>query len=261
MPNHYHLIVRSVHGDLSAAMKFITSQFARRLNHRHRWDGPVFRGRFRSQLVENPRHLRYLLPYLHLNPVRAKLVTRPEAECWTSHRAYLELERRPDWLTTRYFLDLLGGKDGLKEVVTGLHKGRIPWPPGFNLASGAWVDHPGDEEAARTEAPSAPARRPAKLKEPERLSTADVIGRVLSITGSSRDALLEGKRGPRANEARRFAVWALVHRNAARHAEAARALKMTVGAVGKASSRVRRTPADSTLGAWMKRWDESAPRR
>lgn len=48
MPNHYHLLVRSVKGNLSRCMQKLGSSFTQRLNERHKWDGPIFRGRFKN---------------------------------------------------------------------------------------------------------------------------------------------------------------------------------------------------------------------
>ena len=44
MPNHYHLMLESVRGDLPRAMRHLGGEFTRCLNRRHRWDGPLFRG-------------------------------------------------------------------------------------------------------------------------------------------------------------------------------------------------------------------------
>ena len=74
MPNHYHLLVRSCLGNLSESMQHLIGKFTQLLNYRHKWDGPVFRGRFTSQLVDDEEYLRYLVAYLHLNPVKAHLV-------------------------------------------------------------------------------------------------------------------------------------------------------------------------------------------
>ncbi len=48
MPNHYHLLVRSVKGNLSRCMQHLNGSYARGFNSRRTCDGPVFRGRFRS---------------------------------------------------------------------------------------------------------------------------------------------------------------------------------------------------------------------
>jgi hypothetical protein len=54
---------------------------------RKKGDGPIFKGRFRSQLIRDESHLPYLLAYIHLNPLKAGLVTRLYSHGWTSHRA------------------------------------------------------------------------------------------------------------------------------------------------------------------------------
>ena len=64
MPNHYHLLVRSVHGNLSECMKWLGARYTRRLNDAEGWDGPTFRGRFRSELVGDEKYLRYLVAYI-----------------------------------------------------------------------------------------------------------------------------------------------------------------------------------------------------
>ena len=71
MPNHYHLLVCTPAGNLSRAMRHLNGVYTQRLNRLHDWDGPVFRGRFKSQLVTEEAYRRELVAYIHLNPVRA----------------------------------------------------------------------------------------------------------------------------------------------------------------------------------------------
>ena len=103
MPNHYHLLLESQTGKLSRAMRHLGGEFTRRLNQRRQWDGPLFRGRFHSRLVDTAPYWNHLLLYVHLNPVRAGL-TGADAG-WTSHRAYTGAEPCPAWLTTEAFLE------------------------------------------------------------------------------------------------------------------------------------------------------------
>ena len=51
MPNHYHRMLESVWGELSRAMRHVGGEFAQRLNRRYRWDGPVYKGRYRNRMV------------------------------------------------------------------------------------------------------------------------------------------------------------------------------------------------------------------
>lgn len=74
LTTHYHLLVRSVDGGLSAAMRRVHSSFVRRFNRRRGRDGPLFRGRFTSLLIENDAYWRAVLRYIDENPVRAGLV-------------------------------------------------------------------------------------------------------------------------------------------------------------------------------------------
>ena len=77
MPNHFHLLVRSVRGNLSRCMQQLLGRYTQALNLKHGWAGPVFRGRFKNQVVSESEHLQIVVPYIHLNPVQAGLVPAP----------------------------------------------------------------------------------------------------------------------------------------------------------------------------------------
>jgi REP element-mobilizing transposase RayT len=51
MPDHNHLLVRSVYGTLSRGMRHLNGVFTQRLNARNGWDGALFRGRLRPKFV------------------------------------------------------------------------------------------------------------------------------------------------------------------------------------------------------------------
>mgnify|MGYP000887075047 CR=1 FL=1 len=66
MPNHYHLMLETVTGELPRAMRHLGGEFARRLNTELHWDGPVCKGRYRNRIVGTDSYWRHLLAYLHL---------------------------------------------------------------------------------------------------------------------------------------------------------------------------------------------------
>jgi REP element-mobilizing transposase RayT len=138
MPNHYHLLLRSTEGNLSRAMRHLNSIFTQRLNRANGWDGPVFRGRFASRLIHDETYLNCVLAYIHLNPLKANLITRLDADrSWTSHRAYLEKDTPPEWLHLDVMLARFGGKEALHETILGLHRGKLAWPEiGFSSETG-----------------------------------------------------------------------------------------------------------------------------
>ncbi|MBL7132529.1 MAG: transposase [Phycisphaerae bacterium] len=112
MDNHSHLFVRTPHGDLSAGMHDLNSGYASTFNQRHERVGPLFQGRFKSVLVEKDYHYWELSRYIHLNPVRAGIVTRPDAYPWGSCREYLGVRDVPEWLATEEVLSQHGNTIG-----------------------------------------------------------------------------------------------------------------------------------------------------
>jgi putative transposase len=140
MPNHYHLLVHTPKGNLSRAMRHLNGVYTQRINARHKFEGSLFKGRFKSILIEEEAYFLELLRYIHHNPVKAKLTTDLEEHKWTSHRAYMREKERPDWLITEAALLRFGkhmnkAKRELdafvkKEVPADLEKvlDRIKWP-------------------------------------------------------------------------------------------------------------------------------------
>lgn len=241
MPNHYHLLVRSPLGNLSRCMRHVNASYTQRLNLRHGWDGPVFRGRFRSQIVEEERYLDHLFVYVHLNPLVAGLVKRIDDPCWTSLRAYLGKERTPSWLRTEHFTDSFGGRTGIREAIQQRRKGTHGWPEQLDLETG-WIRGSRDEARSPRGMRGAPA---------ERASIDEVLREVAEVAGCTVATLKEARMGPGANPARRLAVWALSRAQVYSHPEIARALGMSDGQVAKVLWRLRSASAPAPLSGWM----------
>lgn len=89
MRNHFHLVVETPQGNLVEGMRWLLSSYTLRLNHRHKLFGHVFSGRYKSLLIDgsSPGYLKVACDYVHLNPVRAKLLAAGErllAYPWSS---------------------------------------------------------------------------------------------------------------------------------------------------------------------------------
>jgi putative transposase len=108
--NHYHLLVRSVDGRLSDAMRWLSSRYTQSLNYDKGQDGPMFRGRFASVLISEDEHLLEASRYIHLNPVSAGLATVPVQWPWSSAAAYLNVTPPPPWLVTDAILGMFDAK-------------------------------------------------------------------------------------------------------------------------------------------------------
>ena len=103
MTNHIHLAVQVGEVPLSRIMQNMTFRYTRWFNWHHKRSGHLFQGRYKSVLVDADSYLLELGAYIHLNPVRASMVTAAEAYPWSSYGAYLGKELIP-WLNTEQIL-------------------------------------------------------------------------------------------------------------------------------------------------------------
>jgi len=78
MNNHDHLFVETPRANLAAGMHYLNGSYTSYFNRRHRRVGHLFQGRYKALLIENEGHYWEVSRYIHLNPVRASLVKRPE---------------------------------------------------------------------------------------------------------------------------------------------------------------------------------------
>jgi putative transposase len=115
MSNHFHLVIETPQPNLVAGMKWLLGTYTSRFNRRHKVFGHLFSGRYKSLIVDGSGsgYLKTVCDYVHLNPVRAKLL-KPDQKLsgylWSSYRAYLlSVRRRPAWLR----VDRLLGEHGI----------------------------------------------------------------------------------------------------------------------------------------------------
>jgi putative transposase len=106
MENHYHLFIETPEANLSRTMHFINTAYTIYLNKQHERVGHLFQGRFKAILVEADIYARELIRYIHMNPVRAGIVSKPEEYIWSSHREYMNLRKPSDWMVTSFTLML-----------------------------------------------------------------------------------------------------------------------------------------------------------
>jgi putative transposase len=138
MDNHFHLLVETPEGNLSASMQWLKQAYSIWHNLKHDRVGPLFQGRFKSVPVEDASWAYELSLYLHLNPLRlarfklsrverltAAVVMEKEPTAkeatrllralrlfpWSSYHAYAGHVRKPAWLTTETILIRAGGRD------------------------------------------------------------------------------------------------------------------------------------------------------
>ena len=115
MPNHFHLVVETPQPTLVAGMKWFLGTYTGRFNRRHKLFGHLFSGRYKSLIVDGSGsgYLRTVCEYVHLNPVRVKLLRAEQAlreYRWSSWPDYLKkAKKRPAWLR----VDRVMGEQGI----------------------------------------------------------------------------------------------------------------------------------------------------
>ena len=95
MKNHLHLLIEVGETPLSRIMQTLLFGYAGYFNRQHGEVGHLFQGRYKAILCDKDAYLLELVRYIHLNPIRAKIVKKPEDYGWTGHLSYLGRIREP----------------------------------------------------------------------------------------------------------------------------------------------------------------------
>lgn len=93
MTNHVHLQVRTKEKHIKELMMRINSFYAKYFNNKYSYVGHLFQSRYRSELITEERYLLEVSRYIHLNPVKAKIVKKPEDYEWSSYCMYIGTEK------------------------------------------------------------------------------------------------------------------------------------------------------------------------
>ena len=107
MGNHYHLLLHTPEGNLSRAMRHLNGVYTQTYNYLHKTDGPLFRGRFKSILVQADPYLLALSCYIHRNPLEAGMVKKLTQYRWSSYPAYIGKVASPEWLQREFTYGLM----------------------------------------------------------------------------------------------------------------------------------------------------------
>ena len=149
IPNHFHLLLCTGACPLSTVMRRLLTGHAMNYNRRHRRSGQLFQNRYKSILCQEDTYLLELVRYIHLNPIRAKLVTDIKAldkYSFCGH-AVIMGKKKKDWQDDGYVLKLFDGKRSTARrrykifVQKGIQAGKRPDLTGGGLirSSGGWT--------------------------------------------------------------------------------------------------------------------------
>jgi len=118
MPNHFHLLILRGEKPLAELMRRLMTGYAVSFNIRHRRAGHLFQNRYKAILCNKEEYLQELVAYIHLNPLRAKLVKdlpALEKYPWCGHGALMGT-KKSDFLERDYVLSHFGDSSAAYEA-------------------------------------------------------------------------------------------------------------------------------------------------
>ena len=112
IPNHFHLLLRTGNTPVATVMRRLLTGHALYYHRRHRRYGHLFQNRYKSILCQEDAYLLELVRYIHLNPLRARLVPKLSSldKYSFSGHSVLMNRRSNDWQDTEAILRLFGEK-------------------------------------------------------------------------------------------------------------------------------------------------------
>jgi REP element-mobilizing transposase RayT len=148
LPNHAHFLIRSGPRGIAALMRRVLTGYAVYFNRRHKRHGQLFQNRYKSIICQEDVYLLELVRYIHLNPLRAKLVVdlkELNRYPYCGHSALMGKKDR-GWQDVEYVLGFFGKRLGearknyISYIQEGIALGRRPELVGGGLirSLGGW---------------------------------------------------------------------------------------------------------------------------
>jgi putative transposase len=202
MSNHFHLAVETPEPTLGEGMHWLQSTMATRFNRLRTESGHLFQGRYKGLLIENIAALARVVDYIHLNPVRAKLIPPEQVSSygWSSLSALLK-GPRPDRLKAEDWLNARGGwaddQEGCQSYANYLclkaqdeaaweREGLVGLSRGWAIGTQAWRAALANEYAQMSLTPGLPRE---ELKELRQASWEDSLMANLNRVGKTPEDL------------------------------------------------------------------------
>lgn len=252
MNNHVHLAMQVGERPLSRIMQSLCFRYTQWVNSRQKRVGHLFQGRYKAILVDADSYLAELVRYIHLNPVRARMVKTPENYPWSGHRAYMGHETLP-WLTTEWVLSQFAqrlkparakyddfiregkGEGHRKEFHCGTGEGRM-------LGDDAFIEE---------------ALEKAEQAERKSVTLDEVIKKVAKLYGLTEEEIVSGGKRRYPSEARGMIAYLVREINGLSLTGLSTRMKRDVTSLSHAADRIMRSSKDDHhLGRKKKMMEE-----
>ena len=117
MPNHAHILASPRGDELDEAMRDMFSRYAMMFNRKYERKGHLFAGPYRQAVCLDDSYLLAVSLYIHLNPVRAGLVSDPRRYRWSSVKLYHDQSAPRSFVKSDFVLRLLGRNAGERRKI------------------------------------------------------------------------------------------------------------------------------------------------
>lgn len=178
MRNHYHFAVATPEPNLVEGMHWLQSTWATRFNRFRQERGHLFQGRYQAVLIEDDAALGRVVDYIHLNPVRAKIVLPDQVRNfrWSSLAGIVAGDGRVDdrgWRAARRFGDDAVARKTYEHYLIGVGHDEARWEElglkglsqGWAIGTAAWRQAMAKEYGRRALEPGLEADQVRELRQ------------------------------------------------------------------------------------------------
>jgi len=281
MPNHFHLLVRTGNEPIYRFMHRLLTGYAVSYNLRNDRKGYVFQGRFKSILVQEEMYFLNLMKYIHLNPLKAGLVTdfqELQEYRWCGHASILGVHKYL-WHNRLYALSKFGrstcdsisrymkyvSEEISNKTMDELHSGTyILGKQGIcDLTQESYSDNCrgcvrvlGDKEFAASTMNKLKqmGNRIVRDREETHKEIAELFTWVTENMGFSTQMILGSTRNPELSNSRALIAWVLSDHLGLSQSDCSGILKMSRSGIRKAISKGKRIFADSQFAKGNNPW-------
>ncbi|WP_461207876.1 transposase [Clostridium sp. DL1XJH146] len=114
MDNHVHLLLHTYDKHINYFMKRINSIYPRYFNNKYNYCGHLYEKRYFSEIVDSDSQMLETSRYIHLNPIRANIVDKPEYYNWSSYSMYIG-DKKEKFINSSMILNYFNVSDRRKE--------------------------------------------------------------------------------------------------------------------------------------------------
>ena len=237
MGNHYHLLLETTQPNISRLMQSLNTAYTVYYNTKRKHCGHLFQGRYKSIVVDKDSYFLELTRYIHLNPVRAKIVDGPGKFKWSSYNDYINMNTAGLVDTAEAFRYFDLSAEQYKEfVLSGINNKGISFKDvyaGFILGKEKFVKDTLSAMKAKMENSEFSYKKSACGIEPD-----SILHKVASCWRVSPVILLKSKRKPLL--ARKIAVYLLKRISGLTNEQIGAKFEITYSAVSKIAQDVER---------------------